>query len=68
MLTRELLSQTLPYLHLTDKVYQALQLMNDNNVTHLPIIDGEKFIGSISEEDLLQTENDTAELSTAIFF
>ena len=63
MLTRELLSQTLPYLHLTDKVYQALQLMNDNHVTHLPIVEGEKFIGIISEDDLLQAENDTALLT-----
>ncbi len=64
MLTRELESQTLPYLHLTDKVYQALQLMNDNHVTHLPIIEGDKYIGLISEEDLLQAENDNAELQT----
>jgi acetoin utilization protein AcuB len=63
MLTRELLSQTLPHLRLQDKVYQALQLMNDNNVTHLPIVEAEKFIGVISEEDLLQAENDNAELS-----
>jgi len=64
MLTGELVSQTLPYLHLQDKVYQALQLMNDNHVTHLPIVEGEKFIGIISEEDLLQAENDNAELET----
>jgi len=64
MLTGELLSQTLPYLHLHDKVYQALQLMNDNHVTHLPIVEGDKFIGIISEEDLLQAENDHAELET----
>ena len=63
MLTRELLSQTLPFLHLQDKVYQVLQLMNDSNVTHLPIVDGEKFIGLISEEDLLQAENDRAPLT-----
>lgn len=63
MLTRELLSQTLPYLHLRDKVHQALQLMNENHVTHLPIVEGEKYIGLISEEDLLQAENDKAELS-----
>ena len=63
MLTRELLSQTLPYLRLQDKVYQALQLMNDNNVTHLPIVEAEKFIGIISEEDLLQAENDNAPLT-----
>lgn len=64
MLTRELLSQSLPSLRLSDKVYQALQLMNDNHVTHLPITDGEKFIGIISEEDLLQAENDNAEISS----
>jgi CBS domain-containing protein len=63
MLTRELLSQTLPYLHLQDKVYQALQMMNDNNVTHLPIAEGDKYVGLISEEDLLQAENDNAELA-----
>jgi len=64
MLTRELHSQSLPYLHLQDKVYQALQLMNDNHVTHLPIVEGDKYIGIISEEDLLQADNDHAELQT----
>ena len=58
MLTRELLSQTLPNLRLTDKVYHALQLMNENHVAHLPIVEGDKFIGIISEDDLLQSEND----------
>ena len=64
MLTRELQSQSLPYLHLHDKVYHALQLMNDNHVTHLPIVEGEKYIGIISEEDLLQVDNDHAEIET----
>ena len=64
MLTRELLSQTLPFLRLTDKVYQALQLMNDNHVTQLPIAEGDKYIGLISEEDLLQAENDHSTLDS----
>ncbi len=63
MLTRELISQTLPYLHLQDKVYQALQMMNDNHVTHLPIVDGDKYVGLVSEDDLLQAENDNDELA-----
>lgn len=63
MLTRELLSQSLPSLRLHDKVYQALQLMNDNHVTHLPITDADKFIGIISEEDLLQADNDNTTLA-----
>jgi acetoin utilization protein AcuB len=58
MLTKELLNQSLPHLHLHDKVHMALQLMNDNQVTHLPIADGDKYIGTISEDDLLQAEND----------
>ena len=62
MLTRELSSQTLPVLRLQDKVFQALELMNDNRVTHLPVVDGEKYIGIISEEDLLQAENDHSTL------
>lgn len=64
MLTREVQSQHLPSLHLHDKVYQALQLMNDNQITHLPVLDGEKFAGLLSEDELLQAENDHALLST----
>jgi acetoin utilization protein AcuB len=66
MLTGDLQSQNLPYLHLSDKVYQALQLMNDNQVTHLPIVDGDKYMGIISEDDLLQADNDHAELNTLL--
>src|SRR4030095_15776770 len=64
MLTGELRSQSLPYLHLHDKVYQALQLMNDNQVAHLPVVDGEKYAGIISEDDLTLVDNDHAEIKT----
>jgi CBS domain-containing protein len=59
MLIRELQTQSLPSLNTGDKVHHALQLMNDNQVTHLPVIaEGEKFAGIISEDDLLQADND----------
>jgi acetoin utilization protein AcuB len=58
MLTRELISNSIPYLHKSDKVYQALQLMNDYHVAHLPIVEEEKFLGIISEEQLLHSDND----------
>ncbi len=64
MLTKELQTQSLPYLHLHDKIYQALQMMNDNHVTHLPIVEGDKYIGIISEEDLLLADNDHQEINT----
>ena len=50
MLTGNLQTQTLPYLRLSDKVYQALELMNENQVEHLPVVDGDKYVGMISEE------------------
>ncbi len=62
MLTRNLQTQALPYLRLSDKVYQALELMNENHVAHLPIVDGEKYIGLISESDLSQADNDHSTL------
>jgi CBS domain-containing protein len=58
MLTGNLQTQTIPYLRLSDKVSQALELMNENHVAHLPIVDGDKYVGMISEEDLSQAEND----------
>ena len=62
MLTGNLQTQTLPYLRLSDKVYQALELMNENHVAHLPIVDGDKYVGMISENDLAQAENDHSTL------
>ncbi len=64
MLTRDLLSQTLPFLRPSDKVYQALQMMNDNNVTHLPVVEGDKYAGIISEDELMQAENDNSPISS----
>jgi len=64
MLTGDLPFQALPSLHLTDKVYQALQLMNDNQVTHLPVVEGERYAGIISEDDLLRAEDENEPLET----
>ena len=58
MLTRELISNSIPYLHKGDKVYQALQLMNDYHVAHLPIVEEEKYLGIISEEQLLHSDDE----------
>jgi acetoin utilization protein AcuB len=57
MLTRDLITNTIPYLHLNDKVFHALQLMNDYHVAHLPIVEEKKFLGIISEEQLLHTDD-----------
>ena len=65
MLTRDLISNSIPYLHQDDKVYHALQLMNDYHVAHLPVVQEEDYLGIISEEQLLQSddENTISELA-----
>lgn len=62
MLTRELISPSLPVLHLQDKVFNALQMMNDCHVSHLAIDDEGKYVGIISEEALMQAPDDTMEI------
>ncbi|MBA2746936.1 MAG: CBS domain-containing protein [Flavisolibacter sp.] len=59
MLTRDLISNSIPYLHKEDKVYHALQLMNDYHIMHLPVVENETYLGIISEEILLQSDDDT---------
>lgn len=62
MLTRDLISQTIPTLQLHDKIFNALQLMNDSHVAHLAVSEDDKFVGIVSEEDLLQAPDDTVEI------
>lgn len=58
MLTRDLISNSIPYLHKDDKVFHALQLMNDYHVAHLPVVENEHYMGIISEEQLLQSDEE----------
>jgi CBS domain-containing protein len=58
MLTVELINNTIPRLKLQDGVSKALQLINDYRVTHLPVVQDEKYLGLISEEDLLDVEEE----------
>src|SRR3954462_9655094 len=58
MLTRELISNSIPYLHKDDKVFHALQLMNDYHVAHLPVVENDSYLGIISEEQLLQSDDE----------
>ncbi|MGH2564943.1 MAG: CBS domain-containing protein [Ginsengibacter sp.] len=57
MLAQELTNNLLPQLQLTDTVSKALQLMNDFKMTHLPVVAEDKYLGLISEDDLIDEEN-----------
>jgi acetoin utilization protein AcuB len=58
MLTAELINNNIPRLQLQDTVTKALQLINDFRVTHLPVVSENIYLGLISEEDLLDVEEE----------
>jgi CBS domain-containing protein len=53
MLAIELSNNIVPRLTLNDSVSKALQLTADFKATHLPVVADEKFLGLLSEDDLL---------------
>ena len=53
MLAIELNNTIIPRLKLQDSVARALQFSNDFKVSHLPVVSDEKYLGLISEEELL---------------
>lgn len=56
MLTIDLINNNIPRLQLKDSVSKALRLIADFRVTHLPVVDDDKFLGLVSEDDLLDQE------------
>ena len=58
MLNIELINNNIPRLQLQDPVSKARQLINDYRLTHLPVVAEDKFLGLISEDDLLDAESD----------
>ena len=50
-------NNVIPRLELEDTVAKALQLITDFRVSHLPVVSEEKYLGLISEEDLLDADN-----------
>jgi len=63
VLNKEIISASVPSLHLNDPVSQALDLMADFHVTHLPVVVEDKLAGLIGEDDLLNVEDDNTRLS-----
>jgi len=56
MLTNQLITTLYPTLNLFDKVSVALELMDDFDIQHLPVLSEEKYIGLISKESLLDAD------------
>jgi len=60
MIASELIVDTLPPLLASETCGKAINWMREFKVSHLPVIDGNKFLGIISEEDLLDTKDENA--------
>lgn len=55
MLVKELITDEIPPLKITDTGRKALQWMEEFKVAHLPVIDGTEYVGMISEADILDS-------------
>lgn len=64
MLNKELISASVPTLSPDDTILQALQLMGDYHISHLPVIDEEKYVGLVSEDELINAEQETGAIKT----
>ncbi len=58
MLASQILHTGFPSLHLTDRVSLALQLMDEYDVQHLPVLSEEHFVGLIAKSDLLDVDEE----------
>jgi CBS domain-containing protein len=64
MLAAQLLNSSFPTIHLFDRVSMALQLMEEYDIQHLPVVNEEKYIGIIGKSDLLDI-SETNSIATA---
>jgi CBS domain-containing protein len=60
MLATQLINSGFPSVHLTDSAALALQLMDDYDVQHLPVLSEEKYVGIVAKSDLLDLSEDQA--------
>lgn len=60
MLALQLIQTNYPSIHLFDKVSFALQLMDEYDIRHLPVLSNDKFVGLICKDDLLDTDENSS--------
>ena len=59
MIAQDLISNTIIPLRTSDSGDEALEIMNEFSVRHLPVVNNQQLLGLISEDDIL--ENDVQE-------
>lgn len=59
MIAKSAIEESIPYLKSTDNVAFALDLMEEFKLEHLPVIDGKKLVGVVSEQQLFDLDDTT---------
>jgi acetoin utilization protein AcuB len=60
VLNKELISSNIPTLNLEDRVAHALELMSEFHFSQLPVVDNEKYLGLVFEDDLMNADENAA--------
>lgn len=63
MLLKDIITETIPPLKASESGMKALQWMHEFKVGHLPVVDGDEYLGVISEDDIMDLS--TPELQLA---
>lgn len=63
MLAQQLIQNNYPPVNLFDKISLAIQLMEDYDVLHLPVVNEEKFVGLIGKDELFDAPDDQAPIA-----
>lgn len=66
MIVRELITDIVPPLKVSDTIQLAIDWMEDYKINHLPVLDGNNYLGIISENILLNAENPEEKISTLL--
>lgn len=56
MLANQYISSHYPVVDPEDKVFHALQLLEDFDIVHIPVLEQKKYLGIISKDDLMDTD------------
>ena len=63
MVVSQIVNTSFPSLNISDKPSFALQLMDDYDVLHLPVLSEDKFVGLVAKEDMLDAMDSDLHLS-----
>lgn len=58
MIASELISYAIPELKTSDPVQKVFERMAEFKISHLPIVNQQQFLGLISEDDLIEVEDE----------